>query len=88
MSFDAEYRGLQRREERLDEIFGNGKARVNRNFSTGDLIRRFVEVVKACVGVKCDLFSAFFHVVLHCVTFCKARVVDLSRGVPVLRNRL
>lgn len=30
---------------------------------------------------KCDLFSAFFHVVLHCVTFCKLWVVDLSRDV-------
>lgn len=27
MLFDAEYMGLQRREETLDEIFGNGKAR-------------------------------------------------------------
>lgn len=48
MLFDAEYMGLQRREETLDEIFGNGKSsslRVNWKFSTGDLIRRFVEVV-------------------------------------------
>lgn len=26
MLFDAEYMGLQRREETLDEIFGNGKS--------------------------------------------------------------
>lgn len=62
MSFDAEYRGLQRREERLDEIFGNGKARVNRNFSTGDLIRRFVEVVvgEGVCGCKMRLVFRVF----------------------------
>lgn len=51
----------------------NSSLPVNWKFSTGDLIRRFVEVVVS-EGVwvcKCNLFSAFFHVILHCVTFCK-----------------